>query len=74
MAFVGTKELGRVFVFYKHIVPTKSTPNARMAFVGTKERYSFFNNLKLMQKVRLGNQTWVLTFSKSQEQNTLKTK
>ncbi len=23
--------------FYKHIVPTKSTPNARMAFVGTKE-------------------------------------
>ena len=22
---------------YKHIVPTKSTPNARMAFGGTKE-------------------------------------
>ncbi len=24
--------------FYAHIVPTKSTPNARLAFVGTKER------------------------------------
>ncbi len=30
--------------FYKHIVPTKSTPNARLAFVGTEERwgYTFF--------------------------------
>ncbi len=23
-----TKDIGRVFVIYKHIVPTKSTPNA----------------------------------------------
>jgi len=28
MAFSGTKELWSVFVFYKHFVPTKSTPNA----------------------------------------------
>ncbi len=44
-----------------------------MAFVGTKERYSVFNKLKLMRKIRLENRTWVLTFSKSQEQKTLKT-
>ncbi len=69
----GTKDMGRVFVIYKHIVPTKSTPNARVAFVGTKERYSVFNKLKLMRKIRLGNRTWVFTFSKSQEQKTLKT-
>ena len=33
----GTKE-GAGHVFYKHIVPTKSTPNARLAFVGTEEK------------------------------------
>ncbi len=40
---------------------------------GPKEQYSVFNKLKVMRKIRLGNRTWVLTFSKSQEQKTLKT-
>ena len=36
----GVQEIDYLF-FYKHSVPTKSTPNARMAFGGTKEHFSF---------------------------------
>ncbi len=48
----GTKDL-YTFHIYKHIVPTKSTPNALLAFVGTEDTATMDLPLKLTPIVRL---------------------
>ncbi len=53
----GVQEIDYLF-FYKHSVPTKSTPNARMAFGGTKEHFSYLKITKLTLMVQLGNRTY----------------